>query len=149
MRRSHAVRRPSTRIVLVAAILASVATGQSAMAQSVQRCRAPDNDSARLITELKAWMATTDAERIADRDTLYKIPVVNASQITLVTDEATCLKAANAYGTQPGSTSPARVYVVKLASKGFAVYDPDQPAGEYRVVMILTTKFVVSGGWTG
>lgn len=149
MTRSHIPNRHSVRTAFIAGVVAWVATARPAPGQTVQRCRPADNSSARLIVELKAWMSATDPERVADRDTLYKIPVVNTSQITLVTDEAMCLKAANAYGAQPGSSTPTRVYLIKLGSKGYAAYDPDQPAGEFRVVMILTTEFAVSGGWTG
>jgi len=133
----------------LAAMVVAAFSATPAVAQSVQRCRAADNTSARLIEELKARITATDPEQVADRDTLFKIPVVNVNQISLVTDEATCLKAANAYGSQPGSTTPTRVYVVKLGSKGYAALDPDQPAGEFRVVMILSTKLAVTGGWTG
>jgi hypothetical protein len=128
---------------------ATFAIAPQAAAQSVRRCRAADNTSERLIVEVKSRIAATDSEQAADRDTLFKIPVVDVDQISLVTDETTCLRAASAYGSQPGSTAPTRVYVVKLGSKGYAVLDPDQPAGEYRIVMILSTKFAVIGGWTG
>lgn len=130
---------------LIAVVLATVV----ARGAAAQRCRPVDNESARLIVELQDWMTTTDPERMADRDTLFKIPVVSPSQVVLVTDERICTKASDAYGPKAGSTEPARVYTIKLGTKGYAVYDPDQPAGEYRVVMILNTKFTQIGGWTG
>jgi hypothetical protein len=134
---------------LLLALAACASGSKLAGAQSTLRCRAADDASARLILELKNWMTTANPGRRADRDTLYRIPVVSTGQIALVTDERVCARAAAAYGPPAGSTVTPSVYTVKLGNKGFAVLDPTQLAGEYSVVLILDTKFVRIGGWTG
>lgn len=135
------------RFMGAAALPLVLACSVSAGGQSTLICRGPDETSQALITELQEWMSTTDPERIADRDTLYHVPVVRANQIALVTDERICTKVAQAYGAPPGVT--ARLYTVKLGSKGYVAYDPEQKAGDYKNVLIFSTRYVRIGGWTG
>jgi hypothetical protein len=113
------------------------------------KCRPADGVSQMLILHLQDMMTTTDPDVISARDNAFRVPVVSVSQITLVTDARTCDKAATAYGPPPGSTVTPAVYVVKLGSKGYAVLDPNQRAGQFQMVKIFDTKWVLLGGWTG
>jgi hypothetical protein len=66
-------------------------------------CPGPDDRAYSLIAELANWRGATDPERIADRDTLYNIPVVDPDESALVTADAVCERARHAYAA-PRST---------------------------------------------
>jgi hypothetical protein len=112
-------------------------------------CRPADGASQSLINHLKQMMTTTDSAEIFARDNYFHVPVVSARQVRLATDAPTCERASAAYGPPTESMTKPRVYVVKLGSKGFAVLDPEQLAGEYQTVKIFDRKWVSIGGWTG
>jgi hypothetical protein len=116
----------------------------------VKKCRAADETSAGLILELKDWVTTTDSTRVRLRSTVYELPAgITASQIVLSIDEKICAKAITAYTSISGGYIPASLYVIELGSKGYAILDPTDTAGEYRMLMFLNTKYVRVGGWTG
>ena len=70
--------------------------------------------------------------------------------MTVVTDEKLCAKIIAGYAALPKlAYTPARVYVIKLGSKGYAAYDPDKKGGEFTAIHIFSTKFVRIGGWVG
>jgi hypothetical protein len=108
-------------------------------------CRGPDDRTHSLIAELAGWMVTTDPEQIARRDTVFNIPVVNPNEITLVTDDAVCVRARNAYAA-PGQGP---VYVLRLATEHFAVLDPAFLAGSIETVKIFSKDWQIVGGWSG
>src|SRR6266508_6031669 len=121
----------------VGTALVMLTTSPRASAQESLKCRAADQTSAGLITQLTNWVTTTDPERIADRDTLFHVPVVPVSQITLVTDEKICVKVIATYAALPGGYTPPTVYVVKMGSKNYVGYDPTYKAGEYSIVFVF------------
>lgn len=122
----------------------------SPLSGQVKKCRATDVTSAGLIAELKDWVTTTDTARVRLRNTVYKLPTgITAGQIVLSINEKVCTKAVTAYTAISGGYTPASLYVIKLGSKGFAILDPTDNAGDYRMLFFLDTKYVRVGGWTG
>jgi hypothetical protein len=98
-----------------------------------------------LIAELANWMGATDPERIADRDTLYNIPVVDPDEIALVAADAVCERARHAYA----APSQRPVYVLTLGRHHYAVLDPDFLAGSLETVKIFSKDWKLVGGWSG
>jgi hypothetical protein len=146
---------PSYRHVIsgaVSVVLAAFVVGVPANteAQATLKCRPADDRTVSLIAQLKAWATTTDPETISERDNIFHVPVVDAKSLTVVTDEKLCAKVIAAYSAFPKlAYTPARLYVIKLGSKGYVGYDPDRKGGEFTAVHIFSTKFVRIGGWVG
>ena len=118
-----------------------------------QTCRPADDVSRSLIAYLKAVVVTTDsAERVA-RDSIYKIPVVSPSSITLITSARTCSEAAQALTNAEvvKNTNPRSVTVVAVGSKYYAVEDPTWLVGErqLRTVRIFDARWKPVGGFSG
>jgi hypothetical protein len=134
-------------VIAVALVVMNVASATAA--QAAKKCRAADANSANLISQLTLMATATDSETVADRTSIYHLPVVSANQITIVTDEKVCTKVVQAVATLPAKRSPVDLYVVKLGSKGFAARDPTEMAGEYRTIFIFDSHYVKIGGWTG
>jgi hypothetical protein len=131
-------------------VIASLVALQNIQAQSTLKCRAADDRTVSLIAQLKAWATTTDSERISQREDIFHVPVVDAKSLTVVTDEKLCAKIIAGYAAFPKlAYAPARVYVIRLGSKGYAAYDPDKKGGEFTAVHIFNTKCVRVGGWAG
>ena len=102
-----------------------------AVARSQATCHAADEKSARIIATLSAIMAP---EHAAGRDSLG-LPTATPSQISLVTDSATCVRAGQATDSivrvwnptttvAPGRLAP--LYVFKIGTS-FGVIDFDSP----------------------
>jgi hypothetical protein len=121
----------------------------SAAAQGSLKCRVADNRSAGIISGLQRFMSSTDPRIVFDRDSIMHLPAVSANQVSLVTDERTCLKAVQAYATIPLGYTPVKVYVFKIGSKGYVVHDPDHRSGERGAKFVFNTKWVRTGGWSG
>jgi hypothetical protein len=94
-------------------------------------------------------MTSSDPDDIYERQYYYKVPVVDTTQVVLVTDATTCERASAAYGPRAGETSNPRVYVVRLGDAGYAVLDPLQLAGDNWVVIVFDPNWIAVGGWTG
>jgi hypothetical protein len=140
----------SSRRVLLAAAVLIASTLSSAPARAAGTCRAASSKSTNIINRLKKYQTTTDTARIRLRDSVFHIPVVQVSQITLVTDERTCVKVAQAMNNLPVSPYiPTTLYVIKMGSKGYAAYDPNRGNGEFTEVIILNHKLAYIGGWAG
>jgi len=136
------------RLMAVLTVLVIVCIAGRANSQTL-KCKAADQTSSDVIAELKYWMSATNAEFVYRRDSVFMIPVVSASQISVVTAETTCQKLVMAYALLPKSYTPPSLYVVKLGNKGYAVLDPTDLTGDQRTVMIFDTKFKRVGGYTG
>jgi len=136
---------PLFSFVLMCAALVSV----PAAAQHSPKCRPADDTSENIIGDLKNWITTTDPERIVARDSVFKIPVVNLSQISVVTDERICAKVIQGYATMAGGYTPSSVYVIKMGTKFHAAYDPSGKADQHSIVHIFDSKYQSIGGWTG
>lgn len=142
---------PSLREYFVAILgIAAVASSGKAWGQAPTKCRPADSYTEMLIGTFKAEVTSTDPHVVSLRDSVYRIPVVPPDEITLVTDEKICAEIIQAYANlKGGAYTPARVYVIKMGSKGHAALDPDRKAGEFSILHIFNTKYVDVGGWVG
>jgi hypothetical protein len=104
-----------------------------------------------LINRVAAFTATTDSAFNADR-IIFKLPIVPASQLSLVTQEAVCSKAAAAYASAvsgQGSGLSGRALVVKVGTSATAPYVVLDPFFAYDashqsyVHIVLDSKFNV------
>jgi len=121
----------------------------TAAAQGSPKCRPANDTSENIIGDLKNWITTSDPERIAARDSVFKIPVVSLSQISVVTDERICAKVIQGYAAMTGGYTPASVYVIKMGTKHYAAHDPARKAEQHSIVHIFDAKYQSIGGWTG
>jgi hypothetical protein len=138
------IRNSATTLVLLLFIGAPV---------NAQACRPADDVSRSLIAYLKAVVVTSDsAERVA-RDSIYKIPVVSPSSITLVTTARTCSDAAQALRNAEvvKNPNPRSVTVVAVGGKYYAVEDPTWLVGErqMRTVRMFDSRWKPVGGFSG
>jgi hypothetical protein len=143
---------PSLREYFVAGILgiSILASAGNAWGQAPTKCRPADSYTEMLIGTFKAEVTSTDPLVVSLRDSVYRIPVVPPGEITLVTDEKVCAEIIQAYSNlKHGAYTPARVYVIKLGSKGHAALNPDRKAGEFSILHIFNTKYEDVGGWVG
>ena len=111
------------------------------MGGSVLRCRAVDTISATTISTLQSLATSTIPADVALKDALH-LSIRRASDVSLVTTEATCLRAATEMDKlwQTGTTNR-QVYVHKVGSD-FGVEDPPAGSGNYRGVAFFTSKWV-------
>ena len=123
--------------------------GTKAAAQASLRCRPADNYSANMISNIQWYDTTTNAQAIYKRDSVMHLPVVNAGQVTLVTDERICTKVVDAYTALPNGYTPANLYVIKMGTKGYVSHDPSRKVGEFTVFFVFNTKYVRTGGCGG
>jgi hypothetical protein len=137
------------RLARLALIGFPVVVASPVRAQGPGACKNADDTASGIIAELRDWVTTTDTERIRDRDSIFKVPVVNVKEISIVKDERICRRAIDGYSKLPGGTRPASLYVIRMGPKYFAVHDPLDKAGDKMTVHIMNRKFVSIGGWTG
>jgi hypothetical protein len=112
--------RPIATVALVVATLSS----RHLAGQSV--CRPADSTSTILVAHLLNYASATDAPGYAMRDSL-RIPRAPTNQVALVTEEAVCRKARDAYAADRAGKgvggSSGRVYVVAIGTV-YAIVDP-------------------------
>lgn len=111
------------RVLIALLLLTAALAARRAGAQSV--CQGPDSTSAFFISYMARYASATEGRAKAVRDSL-RIPYTPANQVTLVTQEAVCKKARDAYvadraGKGAGGSS-GRVYVLALGNT-YAVVD--------------------------
>jgi hypothetical protein len=134
--------------IAVFAIAANI-IGTSAGAQASLKCRPADNYSASMISNIQWYDTTTNTQAIYRRDSVMRLPVVNSTQVSLVTDERICAKVVDAYTALPNGYTPANLYVIKIGTKGYVSHDPGRKVGEFTVFFVFNTKYVRTGGWGG
>jgi hypothetical protein len=121
-------------------------TGSSAAANA-QTCRAADDSSADMIAMIKSYALATDSIGKATADSLGIPAVTSASNIQLITKEATCKSANTAYqagATGARQTLSGRVYVVQVGSS-YVVWDPQyrySTSVDHWVYMTFGSKWV-------
>ena len=110
-------------------------------------CRPYDLEHAQLLLDFaQSTAAGTDTMAAGNRAALH-IPNVPADFVTLVTDTATCARAALAYERvirrdSTVSRTHRVVYVVRAGST-YLVLDPDEKgSGEWETAMVFDTKFL-------
>jgi hypothetical protein len=137
------------RLARLALIGLTVVLAPPLRAQAPGVCKKADDTTSGIIAELRDWVTTTDPERMMERDSIFKVPVVNVKEISVVTNERICRRASEGYSKLSGGTRPASLYVIRIGPNYFAVYDPLDKAGDMMTVHIMNRQFVSIGGWTG
>ncbi len=130
------------RIAIPAVIFAlCVGLTASSTGKSALRCRAADGTSAATISALQSLATSTVPADKALKDSLH-LTIRRASDVSLVTKEATCLRAATEMDKlwKTGTTNR-QVYVYKVGSD-FGSEDPQAGSGDYRSVAFFTSKWV-------
>jgi len=81
----------------------------------------------------------------------YQLPLLSPSEVSLVTDEAICTQAANAYAQNALDTpiTPVAVYVIRVGSTRYLVWNPDVKGGHYVAMVIFSDTFSVVAAFTG
>ena len=106
-------------------------------------CRPFDAYANAMVGTLKALATSTESGDVTQRNRLG-IPATSAANVTYVTTEQVCSKAATAFGAHVGVVNGPPVsgvlYVVKVGSV-YVVDDPSQKMGEFSIRMVLTDKF--------
>ena len=143
------VPKATMRILILLSLVAVALFHPGEVAAQATLCRTDSNESQALIRELRRLMTSTDPDEVYERQYYYNVPVVDTTQVVLVTDAATCELASAAYGPPAGQTSNPSVYVIRLGAAGYAVLDPLQLAGDNWVVIVFDQNWVAVGGWTG
>jgi hypothetical protein len=141
-----------TRLTLMMYALAfALVQAREGQAQSV--CRTADANTALLISFLGRYSSATAGDDPASRD-LLKLPSAPVSQLSVVTQDATCRKAKATYeavATAEGGTGlSGRVYVIKIGTV-FAVVDPSYhwgPDPGWWKVVTMDSKFKKLSGST-
>jgi hypothetical protein len=113
-------------------------------AQATSACRPADSTSVRMVKWLSNVVTGTDAGSTKQRDQM-KLPVVDVSQITYVTDSKVCSKVVTPYNakTVMGSVTPSgKLYVVKVGSV-YVAKDPVKAAGEFDVYVTVDSRYRV------
>jgi len=92
----------------------------------------------------------TDSAMVTNR-TLYHLPGVAKSKVTVVTTSSVCNQAGAAYHaavTPPGTPAVSRtLVVVKVSNSRYVVTDPNQQAGEFEVTEVFDSHWNRLAGW--
>lgn len=99
-------------------------------------CKTAADTSARLTAEVRGIMTPTNKVRLQ-----AKVPVTPPAEISLISDESTCIRALDAlnayiFSTSANPPSPLPeypVYVLRVGSY-FGVFDPEQRVGEWHII---------------
>jgi hypothetical protein len=139
---------PTHRRAKVGALSATVASllvmcaGTSATSahRSVAACRSADATSATVISILQTLATSTKPADVALKDSLH-LSIRRASDVSLITDEQTCIRAAGEMDKlwQTGPTTR-QVYVFKVGSD-FGVEDPVAGSGEHQGLAFFDRKW--------
>lgn len=128
---------------LVAALVvgAGAVVSATVLSQSAATCRLADDTSELTISTLQTLATSTLASDAQLRDSL-RLNIRRASDVSLITTESTCQRAAAELDKlwQSGTTAR-RVYVYKVGSD-FGVEDPEAGSGHYRGVAFFSSKWV-------
>lgn len=109
--------------------------------RSVPWCRPADNTSAATIGTLQTLATSSVVADTRLKDSL-RISIRRASDVSLITTEATCQRAVTELNRLWQSGTPNRqVYVYKVGSD-FGVEDPQAGSGDYRGVAFFSSKWV-------
>ena len=112
--------------------------------QAQSSCLPPDSVAIPYFqSQLVVMVTASDTATVNYRDSI-KLPSTNASAVTLVSDDATCLKAANALAaiTPGGDPSPA-AYVFKIGATRFVALNGRQNVHGSQYAYIFDKNFVI------
>jgi|SRR3954467_508244 hypothetical protein len=104
------------------------------------RCRAADALTSRTLDELRGMVTSTDSLQRAYRDSV-RVPPGDGTSVHLVTDEQTCVRAAEAYNLVWKTPERRRQLYVYRVSNRYIVEDPTQGGGEYRGLQVFDLQW--------
>jgi hypothetical protein len=120
---------------------AVLATPSSARAQS--SCLTPDTIAIPYFQSQIVAMVTASDTATANYRNSINVPSANANAVTLVTDSATCLKAANALAAiTPGGDPAPAAYVFKIGSTRFIAFNGRQKVHGSQYAYVFDKNFV-------
>jgi hypothetical protein len=144
--RSH-TERLGAAIPLAAALLvgplALSGTPRAAGAQAA--CRPADSESVVVLNVARYALTSTEAGAASLR-TRHGLSGVSVSMVALVTDEEVCKKAVAASDLRDQTPNSGRaVYVVKVGTNRYFVYEPALRAGEWAAIRVFNKQFKYVG----
>lgn len=108
------------------------------------QCRTADAQSSNMMSYLTslATASASDTELVATR-ARYHLPVVSASQVTLVANKHACSSALQAYTLllPAGTPAPSSLYVVAVGSV-FVAWTPATTGTEWALAVVFDSRFV-------
>ena len=108
-------------LVMTASVLSTPARASRELVANT--CRSADTTSAYLKAIIEGIVSLTDSTSTVVR-TALNLPLLSASNVSLVTQSQTCGKAASALDAAQNSTNPNRtMYVFKLGTTRYAVFE--------------------------
>jgi hypothetical protein len=136
--------------ILIVGLIGALAGFESAPVVTSTACVPVDDFALAMVSQLRSLVTTTDSVRIAARQAM-QLSAGSVSQVSYVTNNATCNSAATAYYPTVIRTPPATpfgaVYVWQVGSN-FGVMDSVETAGEWRIAATLSKKFKVLATYT-
>jgi hypothetical protein len=129
-------------LILLAAGVAPVST------IGAQSCRGPDAVATRFISGLRLLTSSTKDYDVAQRRD-FKIPVVDSTTVTLVTDNKVCQKALATYNTTvpAGLTAATRVYVVKVGTAYVALDSDSTRSKASRYAVLKSNNYALESSY--
>jgi hypothetical protein len=120
---------------------ALIAVPSTTRAQS--SCLTPDSIAIPYFqSQLVAMVTASDTATVNYRNRL-NLPSTNANAVTLVSDAATCLKAANALATiTPGGDPSPAAYVFKISATRFVAFNGRQKVHGSQYAYVFDKNFV-------
>lgn len=120
-----------------------MAVGSLGASRSQNYCWPADRNAQALWGWIRDIATRPDSVYVATRDSLG-IPLTTESKVSIITREATCHDAADAFSSEMGVTPPGgrRIYLIK-ANNVYFVQDPSERIGEFTVAMVFTSKWVL------
>lgn len=147
-----------TLIIVVCACLAVAACSAPLHAQQgnakTSYCRPFDGRAKGLLSYAKR-LASEESADMAENRELYSIPKTPASEVSYVTDEKLCRRAARKYHHAVGDHGKLdrQVYVVRIGNDRkqlrYIVLDPSEPGGEFQVYVVFDWRFKALAGFAG
>jgi hypothetical protein len=141
---THPTRLFMPKIILLTALLFSsgVALAARINAANSSTCRPLDDNAIAIRSYLRELVTTTDAERVGLRGDLGLV-AMDSSKVVLVTTARTCDNVGTGMNTAFKTVGAARNLYVFSVGQSYVAQDPDRPAGEWRPLVALNSKFVV------
>ena len=123
----------------------SLTTPHTATGQS---CTPVDSTLAMPLVDMKALVASTDAQDVYDRQVLG-IPAVDSSNVSVVTDTRVCDKVLAAFKPTlaPSIPVPTKLFVMKIGTTYVALY-PLAGTGEADIYRTLSNKYAILSSWS-
>jgi hypothetical protein len=96
-------------------------------------------------------MTTSDTLLVRLRDSVYRLPVVPANAVVLVTDTQKCARAARAVKSdlEAGGLPLFQNVVLIQVGMHYVVTDPAVRRGEFSLARVLDSQFKPAASWIG